>query len=145
MADSAYNNPLPPPSRPKVVPETPLRNADFRALLETPRAERNVERTPKSANDAEKREKKAKKPHRPKPETVKEEDANGAAYRSQLPFLKPVIDVSPLVDCGQARGTRIKMQKLDPFSSSPVILFGATQRNLRLQLHVSVCGWHAAQ
>lgn len=83
MAESSYSNPLPPPSRRKTVPETPLRNADFRALLETPRAERNAERAPKPAADAERKDKKAKKPHRPKPETAKEEDANGAAYRDR--------------------------------------------------------------
>lgn len=90
MTDSAYGNPLPPPARPQAVPETPLRNADFRALLETPRAERNVERAPKAATDSEKRDKKAKKPHRPKPETFKEDDANGSAYRSLSPFLTAI-------------------------------------------------------
>ena len=41
MADM-YSNPLPPPQRPGAPPvlEQPKSNADFRALLATPRAER---------------------------------------------------------------------------------------------------------
>ena len=80
---SAYSNPAPPSERPNApVPETPLRNSDFRALLSTPRAERNVvERTPRGG-DGEQKEKKPKKPQRPKPEAPKEEVDEGPSYRS---------------------------------------------------------------
>lgn len=79
---SAYSNPAPPSERPKArVPETPLRNSDFRALLDTPRAERLAEYTPKGG-DGEQKEKKPKKPYRPKPEAPKEEVDEGPQYRS---------------------------------------------------------------
>lgn len=84
MTENTYSNPLPPPSRPKAqVPETPLRNADFRALLETPRGERMTERGPRPGQAGEKKERKAKKPHKPRPEAVKEEDADASAYRDR--------------------------------------------------------------
>eukprot|EP00208_Stichococcus_sp_RCC1054_P003303 CAMPEP_0206141376 /NCGR_PEP_ID=MMETSP1473-20131121/12694_1 /ASSEMBLY_ACC=CAM_ASM_001109 /TAXON_ID=1461547 /ORGANISM="Stichococcus sp, Strain RCC1054" /LENGTH=381 /DNA_ID=CAMNT_0053535919 /DNA_START=132 /DNA_END=1274 /DNA_ORIENTATION=+ len=80
---SAYSNPAPPSERPKArVPETPLRNSDFRALLDTPRAERLAEYTPKGG-DGEQKEKKPKKPYRPKPEAPKEEVDEGPQYRDR--------------------------------------------------------------
>ena len=66
---------MPPPPQRKLNT-----NADFRKLLETPRVDRGddaKERKPKKAQATQSGQQK-KKPHRPKPESVKiEEDESG--------------------------------------------------------------------
>lgn len=101
MAD-LYSNPLPPPPRPgspPAVEQTPKSNADFRALLATPRAERGNYKSSfggsggggggSGGEPAEKKEKKAKKPPKPKPaedEAEKEDDGSAYRCRSWTPF-----------------------------------------------------------
>lgn len=88
MADM-YSNPLPPPSMrpPAPEPAQPKSNADFRALLATPRAERGGGYRSSFAGGGgerkEQKEKKAKKPPRPKPadEEAKKEEDDGSGYR----------------------------------------------------------------
>jgi len=66
-----------PPAR---EPPTPRTNADFRALLETPRANRGGE-TPSRGQQKSGAQK--KKPPRPKPKTEKEEADEGPLYRDR--------------------------------------------------------------
>ena len=66
---------LPPPTRP---PPTPRTNADFRALLETPRANRGGQ-TP--AKGQQKAGPAKKRPPRPQPKPTTEEADEGPAYR----------------------------------------------------------------
>lgn len=88
MADM-YSNPLPPSSmRPPASepPQTPKSNADFRALLATPRAERgsyhSILAGDASGERKEPRKEKAKKPQKPKPAGEEEKkDDDGAGYR----------------------------------------------------------------
>jgi RED-like protein N-terminal region len=88
MADM-YSNPLPPLSmRPPASepPQTPKSNADFRALLATPRAERgsyhSILAGDASGERKEPRKEKAKKPQKPKPAGEEEKkDDDGAGYR----------------------------------------------------------------
>lgn len=86
-----YSNPLPPPSmRPPAVPEPaqPKSNADFRALLATPRAERGSYRSSLAGSNAgggerkEQKKEKPKKPQKPKPATEEEKpEDDGSGYR----------------------------------------------------------------
>ena len=88
MADM-YSNPLPPSSmRPPASepPQTPKSNADFRALLATPRAERgsyhSILAGDASGERKEPTKEKAKKPQKPKPAGEEEKkDDDGAGYR----------------------------------------------------------------
>lgn len=66
-----------PPAR---EPPTPRTNADFRALLETPRANRGGE-TPSRGQQKSGAQK--KKPSRPKPKVEKEEADEGPLYRDR--------------------------------------------------------------
>ena len=71
---------LPPPRRPQLST-----NADFRKLLETPRAERlgddsRQSKPKKAAGEQEGQQKPKRKPFRPKPEVEKKED-DGSGYR----------------------------------------------------------------
>lgn len=88
MADM-YSNPLPPTSMrspPSEPPQTPKSNADFRALLATPRAERGSYHsslaggTVSGSGERKEKKDKPKKPQKPKPageEEKKDEDADG--------------------------------------------------------------------
>ena len=71
---------LPPPRKSQLST-----NADFRKLLETPRAERmgddsRQSKPKKAAAEQEGQQKPKKKPYRPKPEVEKKED-DGSGYR----------------------------------------------------------------
>ena len=99
MAD--YSNPLPPPPRPGEAPRapppaTPRSNADFRALLATPRVERGGEYSGSAGIGGQRRsggageEKKAHKPKKPnKPK--KEEEAAKEAKEDEGPSYRCLV------------------------------------------------------
>ena len=106
-ASSTMADVLPPPTRP---PPTPRTNADFRALLETPRANRGGE-TPNKGQQKPAAQK--KRPPRPKPKPETEATDDEPRYRYVIRCILATCCMGQYEGCINATGTGQRNEEKD--------------------------------